>query len=97
MKCPSCNNIDNFHYNYDWSKKVLEAKVILCNECGTFFKNENYGWTCQSCGLKYKVDITVTDDIWDKIRQSQNLLCGSCIMTRIEDFKEFSAFKLVKI
>ena len=39
--CPVCGNIDNFHFNYDYSKPDLPVDEILCNECGEFFKLDN--------------------------------------------------------
>ena len=37
--CTYCGNNDNFHHNYDYSKKDLPVEEILCNECGKFFDN----------------------------------------------------------
>lgn len=36
--CPKCGNKDNFHFNYDYSKKDLPIEDILCNECGKIFE-----------------------------------------------------------
>jgi uncharacterized Zn finger protein len=36
--CPNCGNEDNFHFNYDYTKKELPIINILCNECGNFFE-----------------------------------------------------------
>lgn len=40
VKCPHCGNTDNFHFNYDWSKRDLPVMDVLCNECGETFKLE---------------------------------------------------------
>ena len=45
--------------------------------------------TCQECGKQYKVDLIVPDKIWEKIKpidkpRGGGLLCGSCIMKKIE-------------
>ena len=46
---------------------------------------------CQVCGREYQVDVLVPDSIWTAIRpdkskaQDAGLLCGSCIMERIEE------------
>ncbi len=45
---------------------------------------------CQGCTKRYKVDLIVTDDIWDKIRPSHKeedagMLCPECIIQRIDD------------
>lgn len=38
--CPKCKNEENFHFNYDYSKKEMPVEEVLCNECGEFFKLE---------------------------------------------------------
>lgn len=35
--CPKCGNKENFHTNYDYSRKEMPIIDILCNECGEFF------------------------------------------------------------
>jgi len=52
--------------------------------------------TCQGCGKQYRVDLLIPDDLWDKIRPpgtpvGGGLLCGSCIMERIEQFGGYLA------
>lgn len=49
---------------------------------------------CQGCGDKYSVDLIVPDELWEKIKLSSKpegagLLCGSCIMSRIEELGDF--------
>lgn len=56
---------------------------------------------CQECGKHYKVDILVDDDLWDKIRpkhkkRSAGMLCGICIMKKIESFDIYTAYELRK-
>ena len=51
--------------------------------------------TCQSCGRKYRVDLLVPDELWEKIKppdkpKGAGLLCGICIMTKIEDIGEYN-------
>jgi len=48
------------------------------------------GCRCQGCGLFYRADLIVPDDIWTKISpvpvegyRGGGLLCPSCIMERI--------------
>lgn len=55
--------------------------------------------TCHSCKLQYKVDIILSDDLWERIKISdgENMLCGSCIMKRIEALDEYDAYKLMEI
>ena len=44
---------------------------------------------CQSCGRNYKIDISVDDEIWEKIKpggksKGAGLLCGGCIIKKLE-------------
>lgn len=57
------------------------------------------GCRCGGCGERYRVDIILSDDLWRKLQEALpagpiNLLCGSCIIERLERFGEFAAFKL---
>jgi len=54
---------------------------------------------CQRCGAPYKVDILVSDDLWDRIKPFDKptgggLLCGACICRRIEALGEYGALHL---
>jgi len=58
---------------------------------------------CQGCGIGFKVDLIVPDNIWNKIRyqptnppEAANLLCGICIMHRIEALNEYDYWELRK-
>jgi hypothetical protein len=49
---------------------------------------------CQGCGSRYKVDLNIPNEVWRKIRPEGKppeggLLCGSCIMGRIEAIGEY--------
>lgn len=57
--------------------------------------------TCQLCGAAYKVDVMVPDDIWEQIRPAGKplgggLVCGACIMWKLEAHDEYAAFILQK-
>ena len=57
------------------------------------------GCTCQGCGKIYKVDIIVPDELWKLIKPKDKsdeggLLCGMCIIDRIEAFNKFGAYEL---
>lgn len=57
------------------------------------------GCTCQSCGKTFRVDIIVPDYLWEKIKpegkpKGGGLLCGSCIMERLESMG-FGVFMLI--
>ncbi len=56
---------------------------------------------CQGCGLEYKVDITIPDELWKKIKPEKKpgeagLLCGSCIMKKIEETGDYDYWFLVQ-
>ena len=56
--------------------------------------------TCENCGKKYFVDLIIPDNLWEKIRggiKGSGLLCGKCIMERIEMISDYSSFELIKI
>lgn len=59
--------------------------------------------TCQRCGKQYKVDVNIPDHLWKIIRPKYHpdpesgLLCGQCIMVKIEDLDKYGAFELIEI
>ena len=60
------------------------------------------GCVCQSCGRIYRVDLIVPDEWWNRIRPEGSvgeggMLCGSCIMDRIEKLGEFNALHIERI
>jgi len=60
------------------------------------------GCTCQSCGKKYKVDLLVPDSLWKEIKPNGKpdeggLLCGSCIMKRIEKLGNFGVLEAISL
>lgn len=63
-------------------------------------KMASEGCKCQGCDRVYKVDLLIPDYIWEKIKPAgkdygAGLLCGSCIMSRIEDLGAFGAYKML--
>jgi len=57
---------------------------------------------CQECGRQFKVDVVVSDNLWEKIKPKNKpigsgLLCGSCILTKIENFNEYGGFYLISM
>ena len=38
--CPNCNEYENIHVNYDYSKENKPVESYLCNECGAFFTSK---------------------------------------------------------
>lgn len=57
--------------------------------------------TCHGCGVKYKVDVLVPDELWVKIyyenrekaKDGGGLLCPICIMSRIIELDEYLALR----
>jgi len=54
--------------------------------------------TCQNCGRKYKVDLVVSSEIWEKItpkpdQPGAGMLCGPCIMERVETLGEYGCLQ----
>ena len=54
---------------------------------------------CQQCGKQYRIDLDVPDHIWEKIKPSGGpigggLLCGSCIMNKLEAFGKYRAIRI---
>lgn len=43
LKCPKCGEEENFHFNYDYSKKELSVIDVMCNECGETFVDVKSG------------------------------------------------------
>ena len=57
--------------------------------------------TCQGCGKKYTLDISIPNEMWEKIKPPNKqigagLLCGVCITERIERLKGYGAYDLVE-
>lgn len=55
------------------------------------------GCLCQRCGYRYKVDIMLSDSLWERIHGPHNLLCGMCITLLIEGVNQFDYFDLLKL
>jgi len=56
---------------------------------------------CQGCGKEYSVDIIVPDSLWEIIKPPKKhtgagLLCGECMMKRIENISNYDHFNLLK-
>jgi hypothetical protein len=57
---------------------------------------------CQNCRNLYKVDLIIPNDLWEKEIKPNNkpegsgLLCGSCIMNKIENLNKYASYCLIK-
>lgn len=55
---------------------------------------------CQECNCYYHLDLIIPDEFWEKIKpigkpKGSGLLCGSCIMKKIENIVfDYSVFSL---
>jgi hypothetical protein len=61
----------------------------------------NMSCICNNCGRKYKVDLLVPDDIWNKIRPigskgEGGLLCPICIAEKLESLGDYDYWYLTK-
>ena len=36
-KCPKCGEVNNLHFNYDYTQQHRPIEDVLCNICGTTF------------------------------------------------------------
>lgn len=57
---------------------------------------------CQMCGLPFKVDVMVPDDVWERIKPAgkppgAGLLCGQCILARIETQHTHGVWRLAPV
>lgn len=62
---------------------------------------EDMSCKCQDCGKQYRIDIVVPNEIWGRIKPSGKamgggLLCGSCIMARLETLDVYGSYELVE-
>ena len=58
--------------------------------------------TCQRCKKKYTVDLIIPDLLWEKVKSNRKtldagLLCGACIMARVEQISGYDYWYLAKI
>lgn len=54
---------------------------------------------CQDCGNKYDIDLMIPDELWVQIKPEGKsnwggLLCGSCIMKRLEELSLFGVLHI---
>lgn len=61
--------------------------------------NETGGCTCHDCHQRYRVDVILPDELWQRIGivAPGALLCGPCVLARVESLGEFAAFALVDL
>lgn len=57
------------------------------------------GCRCHGCGRRYRVDVAVPDALWERIRPAGStggggLLCGPCILARVEALGGFASYRL---
>lgn len=58
------------------------------------------GCRCQLCSENYTVDLITDDALWEQIKpkgkdEGAGLLCGACIMKRIEEANGYRVYHLV--
>lgn len=57
-------------------------------------------YKCQACRRLYKIDLLIPDELWEKIKPNgkhsgAGLLCGGCIIERLERIKGYNAVRIV--
>jgi len=57
---------------------------------------------CQCCAKSYKVDLLIPGSLWEAIKPAgkppgAGLLCGECIMRKIENIGNYNAFEMRNI
>lgn len=59
------------------------------------------GCLCQLCGVRYKIDFMLPDNLWAEIQRllprTFKLLCGTCTVSLLEQRGAFDYFDVVKL
>jgi len=102
--CEQCEAAGN---SIKCQKTMIEANDNNFNMRNQFYKEskntpKTEGCLCQNCNEYYKVDLLISDEIWEKIRPDNKpkeggLLCGSCIMKKLEAQNEYGRLKIVEV
>lgn len=54
------------------------------------------GCKCSNCLNLFKIDLMIPDELWEKIKPPRGILCGKCIMEKIERISDFDYWFLSK-
>ena len=57
------------------------------------------GCPCQCCGIRYKVDLLIPDELWEQIKLKgcrSEFLCPKCIVQRIANVRGYACFHLLE-
>ena len=82
-------------------KDIKEGRIKTGEEVFNDLQKK-IGCKCQSCGKQYRVDLLIPDELWEKIKpqdksKGAGLLCGLCIMKKIEQFKNYGVYRMKEI
>lgn len=85
---------------FHWNKIVMPGEKH--NRNCPHYHDADKGCACQGCGQRYKVDVQLPDDLWNRIKpeakpNGAGLLCGRCIFSRIEALDEFDALSFSRL
>lgn len=74
----------------------------MCNHKFFPIDPREEGCLCQACGRRYKIDLMIPDELWERVRPKDKegaggLLCGQCIMSLIESLNDFGAWQLAPV
>lgn len=89
----------------DWFLVALAEDVVgqfheATSELLDICAENTSGCICQGCGRRYDSDLIVQDDVWNKIRpdgkpEGAGLLCGTCIIQRLQESYPNSTWGLI--
>jgi|SRR5688500_590992 len=70
---------------------IVRSVAIFESQWTEFFGEQ--GCQCCECGRRYRIDLNVPDEVWSQIGMPAHagLLCGSCIIGRMEILAEQQA------
>lgn len=77
---------------FHWNQTVMPGERH--NRNCPHYDDAEKGCACEKCGKRFQVDINVPDDLWARISDGYNLLCGPCITAAIEMISSFDYYDL---
>jgi hypothetical protein len=84
-----------------WMRKALNAAFAAAPEPPQGDPRDS-GCLCSGCGTRYRGDLLVPDDVWERIKPAGSsagggLLCPNCIMQRVVDLGVWTAARATDI
>src|SRR5690349_20235604 len=79
--------------SFHWKQIVMPGETHNRN-CPHYYDEEK-GCACQLCGNRFKVDVNVSDDLWQQVSGSKEMVCGLCVLRAVEKLDEFASYDLI--